>query len=69
VGFEDATPVLSLKPLGFLDKIDGKFPQTVEFSIVGSWINCRQQIPRAYASAITSHPAHERLLFSLSEFS
>jgi hypothetical protein len=62
VGFEEATPVLGLKSLGFLDIIDGKFPQTVEFSIVGSWINCRQQIPGACASAVTSHPGHERLL-------
>jgi hypothetical protein len=62
VGFEDAIPVLDLKPLGFLDIIDGKFPQTMEFNIVGSWINCRQQISGAYASTVTSHPGHERLL-------
>ena len=43
---------------------DGKFTQTAELSIVGRWINRRQQIPGARASTVTSHAGHEHLLKS-----
>src|SRR6266567_2005482 len=62
VGFKDATPALGLEPLGFLNIIDCKFAQAMEFSIIRSWISGRQQIPGACASAVTSHSRHERLL-------
>jgi len=62
VGFKDATPALGLEPLGFLNIIDCKFAQAMEFSILRSWINGRQQIPGACASPVTSHSRHERLL-------
>jgi hypothetical protein len=42
IGFEDATPGLGLEPLGFLNIIDRKFPQTMEFGVVRGWINRRQ---------------------------
>jgi hypothetical protein len=65
IRFGRAAVVLGLEALRFLDVIDRKFTQTVEFGILGEWSDRRQQVPGAASSAITSHTNHELLLTSV----
>src|SRR2546421_433108 len=62
IGFRDVTLVLGFDPLGFLNILDRKLAQALGFSIVGNRIIGGQQIPSAFAGAVTSHAYHERLL-------
>ena len=57
VGFGRAPPVLGLDPIRFLNVIDRKLAHPTELNMIGNWIDRRQQIPGARASAITSTPA------------